>query len=153
MSDILLKTVFRSYSSLCSGMPCDNWGLHLSYCFYQRLVITLVSDPYRVDLRSGWTLIFSHRPILPLELEVFNLHGYIHNSPTPELGASHVNLSMEVRDYRPWRLGEISAPYLHDQWMSGKMSFSKINPILSLGSVEPNINGQAKNGRLKVDSA
>jgi len=37
--------------------------------------------------------------------------------------------------------------------MSGKMSFSKINPILSLGSVEPNINGQAKNGRLKVDSA
>jgi calcineurin-like phosphoesterase family protein len=63
-------------------------------------------DPYRMDLPSGLTLIFSHCPILPLESGVLDLHGHVHNSPTPELGARHVNLSVEVRDYRPWRLGE-----------------------------------------------
>lgn len=70
-------------------------------------------DPYRMDHPSGLTLIFSHRPVLPLESGVLNLHGHVHNSPTPELGASHVNLSVEVQDYRPWRLGEILAPYLY----------------------------------------
>ncbi|MFZ2098824.1 MAG: hypothetical protein WAV05_19490 [Anaerolineales bacterium] len=58
-----------------------------------------------MDLPSGLTLIFSHRPILPLEAGALNLHGHDHNSPTPELGASHINLSVEVLDYRPWRLG------------------------------------------------
>jgi len=79
--------------------------------YYQRLEITLVPDPYRMDHPSGWTLIFSHRPIVPLETGVLNLHGHIHNSVAPELGARHVNLCVEVRDYRPWRLGEILTPY------------------------------------------
>ena len=60
-----------------------------------------------MDHPSGLTLIFSHRPILPLESGVLNLHGHVHNSPTPELGASHVNLCVEVRDYCPWRLKDI----------------------------------------------
>jgi calcineurin-like phosphoesterase family protein len=79
--------------------------------FYRRLGITLLPDPYRMDHPSGLTLIFSHRPILPLERGVLNLHGHIHNSLAPELGASHVNLCVEVREYRPWRLGEILTPY------------------------------------------
>jgi calcineurin-like phosphoesterase family protein len=80
--------------------------------FYQRLGFTLVSDPYRMDHPLGLNLIFSHRPIVPLELGLLNLHGHIHNNPAPELGAQYVNLCVEVRDYRPWRLGEILAPYL-----------------------------------------
>jgi calcineurin-like phosphoesterase family protein len=80
--------------------------------FYQRLGITLVSDPYRTDHPSGLNLIFSHCPIVTLELGLLNLHGHIHNNPAPELGAQYVNLCVEVRDYRPWRLGEILAPYL-----------------------------------------
>jgi calcineurin-like phosphoesterase family protein len=80
--------------------------------FYQRLGFTLVSDPYRMDHPSGLNLIFSHRPIVPLELGLLNLHGHIHNNPAPELGAKHVNLCVEVRDYRPWRLVDILAPYL-----------------------------------------
>ena len=80
--------------------------------FYQKLGITLVPDPYRMDHPSGWTLIFSHRPIFPLELGLLNLHGHIHNNPAPELGTNHVNLCVEVRDYRPWRLREILTPYL-----------------------------------------
>lgn len=56
---------------------------------------------------SGWTLIFSHRPIVPLEPGVLNLHSHIHNSIAPELGAMHVNLCVEMREYRPWRLKDI----------------------------------------------
>ncbi|MBE0411629.1 MAG: hypothetical protein IBX69_18030 [Anaerolineales bacterium] len=65
-----------------------------------------------MDHPSGLTLIFSHRPILPLEAGVLNLHGLVHNSPTPELEARHTNLCVEVRDYRPWRLGAILTPLL-----------------------------------------
>lgn len=100
-------------------MPLLNGKLYLmrgnhdrrSNGFYQRLGITLVPDPYRMDHPSGLTLIFSHRPIVPLEPGVLNLHGHIHDSVAPELGARRVNLCVEVRDYRPWRLGEILTPY------------------------------------------
>jgi calcineurin-like phosphoesterase family protein len=80
--------------------------------FYQQLGITLVPDPYRLSHPSGLRLIFSHRPLLPVEPGVLNLHGHIHNNPTHELGERHVNLCVEVRDYRPWSLGEILAPFL-----------------------------------------
>jgi calcineurin-like phosphoesterase family protein len=60
---------------------------------------------------SGVNLVFSHRPIVPLESGLLNLHGHIHNSLAPELGARHVNLCVEVRDYRPGRLGEFLKPY------------------------------------------
>ena len=75
--------------------------------FYQRLGITLVPDPYQMEHPSGLTLIFSHRPILPLEPGVLNLHGHIHNSLAPELDARHVNLCVEIRDYRPSRLKDV----------------------------------------------
>ena len=56
-------------------------------------------------------LLFSHRPIVPLEDGWINLHGHIHNVlPPPEgskIGASHINMCVEVRDYRPWWLYDI----------------------------------------------
>jgi calcineurin-like phosphoesterase family protein len=76
-----------------------------SNALYQQLAINLVSDAYRMDLPSGLNPIFSHRPIVPLEPGVLNLHRHIHNSLAPELGAGHINLRVEVRDYRPRRLG------------------------------------------------
>ena len=82
-----------------------------SNAFYRRLGITLVPDPYRMNHPSGLKLIFSHRPILPVDPAMLNLHGHIHNSPAPELGPRHFNLCVEVRDYRPWRLGGILTPY------------------------------------------
>jgi calcineurin-like phosphoesterase family protein len=78
-----------------------------SKTFYQNLGITLVPDPFDMLHPAGQKLIFSHRPILSLAPGVFNLHGHIHNNPAPELGFQHVNVSIEVREYRPWRLGEI----------------------------------------------
>jgi calcineurin-like phosphoesterase family protein len=83
---------------------------------YHQMEITLVPDPYRMNHPSGLQLIFSHRPILPLEPDVLNLHGHIHNNPAPELGPRHINLCVEVRDYRPWWLGEILTPFLPRHW-------------------------------------
>jgi calcineurin-like phosphoesterase family protein len=85
--------------------------------FYHGLGITLVKDPYRMVTNMGLNLVFSHRPIVPLPPGLLNLHGHIHNNPAPELGPRHVNLSIEVRQYRPWRLGDVLQPYLND---SGK---------------------------------
>ena len=59
-------------------------------------------------------LVFSHRPIVPLPPGLLNLHGHIHNNPAPELGPRHVNLSIEVRQYRPWRLGDVLQPYMNN---------------------------------------
>lgn len=82
-----------------------------SITFYTDLGIILVKDPYPMSF-AGLHLVFSHRPIVPLPQGMINLHGHIHNNPTPELGEAHVNLSIENRQYRPWRLGEILQPYL-----------------------------------------
>jgi calcineurin-like phosphoesterase family protein len=80
--------------------------------FFESLGITLVKDPYRMVHPSGQRLIFSHRPVFPLEPGVLNFHGHIHNNPNPEVGPRHINLSVEVREYRPWRLGDILRRYL-----------------------------------------
>ena len=83
-----------------------------SCSFYQRQGITLVPDPYHLTLPSGIKLVFSHRPILPLDPGVTNLHGHIHNNSAPAFGTRHINLSVEMRDYRPWRLGELLTTYI-----------------------------------------
>jgi calcineurin-like phosphoesterase family protein len=80
--------------------------------FYNKLGITLVPDPFRMIYSKKLRLVFSHRPILPLDPGILNLHGHIHNNPAPELSPRYINMSIEVREYRPWRLSEILAPYL-----------------------------------------
>jgi len=83
--------------------------------FYHGFGITLVKDPFRMETNTGLNLVFSHRPIVPLPPVppgLLNLHGHIHNNPAPGLGPRHVNLTIEVREYRPWRLGDILLPYL-----------------------------------------
>jgi len=78
-----------------------------SKTFYQSLGITLVPDPYEMHHPSDLKIVFSHRPILPLEPDILNFHGHIHNNPTPELGSQHINMSVEVREYQPWRLCDV----------------------------------------------
>jgi calcineurin-like phosphoesterase family protein len=80
--------------------------------FYQSLGVSLVKDPFYLDHSFGLRLVFSHRPIVPLPPGLLNLHGHIHNNPTQGLGSCHVNLSIEMRQYRPWRLCDILQPYL-----------------------------------------
>lgn len=80
-----------------------------TYCAAHGVI--LVKDPLLVEYGHQTKLAFSHRPIVPLPDGILNLHGHIHNVPPPpegsNLGPNHINMSIEVRDYRPWRLREI----------------------------------------------
>lgn len=78
---------------------------------YEAIGITVVGDPTCMCHASGLELIFSHRPIVPLEAGVLNLHGHIHNNLPAELSPQHINMSVEIRQYRPWQLGDILQPY------------------------------------------
>jgi len=79
--------------------------------FYEAHGVVLVNDPIRIQFDNHFQLVFSHRPIVPLPRSIINLHGHIHNVPPPpgdsNLGPNHINMSVEVREYRPWRLREI----------------------------------------------
>jgi calcineurin-like phosphoesterase family protein len=73
--------------------------------------VSLIKESLLIENEDQIMLIFSHRPIVPLEDGWINLHGHIHNVPPPpegsNLGPNHINMSVEVREYRPWRLGDI----------------------------------------------
>ena len=54
----------------------------------------------------GFLLIFSHVPIYKIKHPLtYNLHGHIHQHKSPT--ANHINMCVEVRGYKPWRLSEI----------------------------------------------
>jgi calcineurin-like phosphoesterase family protein len=78
---------------------------------YESRGVTIVNEPIYVELDEKVKIIFSHWPVVPLEDGVINSHGHIHNSPSPPegsvLGPNHINMSVEVREYRPWRLKDI----------------------------------------------
>ena len=78
---------------------------------YESRGVTIINEPIYVELDEKVKIIFSHWPVVPLEDGVINIHGHIHNSPPPAegsvLGPNHINMSVEVRDYRPWRLKDI----------------------------------------------
>lgn len=83
----------------------------LSRTRYESRGVSICNSPIRVEFNNHIKVIFSHRPIVPLDEGWINLHGHVHNCPPPPggspLGSNHINMSIEVRDYRPWRLGEI----------------------------------------------
>ncbi len=83
----------------------------LSRIRYESRGVTIVNEPIYVKLDEKAKIIFSHWPVVPLDDGLINIHGHIHNSPPPPegsvLGPNHINMSVEVRDYRPWRLKDI----------------------------------------------
>lgn len=83
----------------------------LSRLRYEARGVTIVNELIYVELDEKMKIVFSHWPVVPLDDGVINLHGHIHNSsPPPEgsvLGPNHINMSVEVRDYRPWRLKDV----------------------------------------------
>ncbi len=78
---------------------------------YESRGVTIVNETIYVELDEKVKIIFSHWPVVPLDDGVINIHGHIHNSPPPAegsvLGPNHINMSVEVRDYRPWQLKDI----------------------------------------------
>jgi len=83
----------------------------LSRLRYEARGVTIVNEPIYVELDEKMKIVFSHWPVVPLDDGVINLHGHIHNSSPPAegsvLGPNHINMSVEVRDYRPWRLKDV----------------------------------------------
>jgi len=83
----------------------------LSQTFCEAHGVSLIKNSFQIVLEPQINLVFSHRPIVPLDDGWINLHGHIHNVPTPpegsNVGPKHINMSVEVREYRPWRLKDI----------------------------------------------
>lgn len=66
--------------------------------------------PTFVQEVEGQRILFSHYPDKPRTKQwSVNIHGHIHNLPTPRAagGKRYINVSIEMMDYRPWRLGDI----------------------------------------------
>jgi len=107
------KSNFDILSEMLNGKMILIRGNHdrLSRTRYESRGVTICNTPIQFEFSERTKVIFSHRPIGPLEEGWINLHGHIHNSPPPSegstLGLNHINMSIEVRDYRPWRLDEI----------------------------------------------
>ena len=107
------KVNFELLTGILNGRLFLIQGNHdrLSQSFCEAHGVTLIKDSIQIEMEDRVKLIFSHHPIIPLEDGWINLHGHIHNVPPPpegsSLGPNHINMSVEVREYRPWRLGEI----------------------------------------------
>ncbi|MEN6298470.1 MAG: metallophosphoesterase [Anaerolineaceae bacterium] len=107
------KVNFELVTGILNGRLFLIQGNHdrLSQSFCEAHGLILIKNSLLVELENQMKLIFSLRPIVPLEDGWVNLHGHIHNVPPPpegsNLGPDHINMSVEVREYRPWRLGEL----------------------------------------------
>ena len=107
------KSNFDLLISILHGRLFLMRGNHdrLSGSYYETHGVTLLKEPLLVDYDDHIRIAFSHHPIVPLPAGVINLHGHIHNSPPPTegaiLGPHHINMSIEVWDYRPWRLRDV----------------------------------------------
>ena len=107
------KTNFDLLTGMLRGRLFLIQGNHdrISKSYCETRGVTLIKNSLNVQLSDQMKLIFSHRPIVPLEDGWINLHGHIHNVPPPpegsNLGPNHINMSVEVREYRPWQLGDI----------------------------------------------
>jgi calcineurin-like phosphoesterase family protein len=107
------KSHFALLTGILNGRLFLIQGNHdrLSQTFCETHGVTLIKTSLQITLENRSKLVFSHRPIVPLENGCINLHGHIHNVPPPlegsNLGSFHINMSIEVREYRPWRLRDI----------------------------------------------
>ena len=107
------KSNFEALIGILNGRLSLIQGNHdrLSQTFCETYGVTLIKNALHIILEDQIKLIFSHRPVVPLENGWINLHGHIHNVPPPpegsNLGPYHINMSVEVKEYRPWRLKDI----------------------------------------------
>jgi calcineurin-like phosphoesterase family protein len=107
------KANFELLTSVLHGRLILLRGNHdrLSRTYYEAHGVKLFAEPLQIEYQDHLQLVFSHRPIVPLLEGVINLHGHIHNNPPPSegsnLGPHHINMCVEVRVYRPWRLEDV----------------------------------------------
>lgn len=61
-------------------------------------------EPFAFE-HEGWTVRFSHQPLDDLADGDLNVHGHIHQNPSPT--SRHFNASVERIDYRPVLLKQV----------------------------------------------
>ena len=111
------KAHFELLVGILNGQLLLLQGNHdrISKAFCETNGVALIKNSIQVIVEQQINVFFSHRPIIPLEDGWINLHGHIHNGLPPidgsNLGPSHINMSVEVREYRPYRLREIINPF------------------------------------------
>jgi len=107
------KTHFELLTGILNGKLLLIQGNHdlLSQTYSEAHGVTLIKNSIQIILDPQINLVFSHHPIVPLDNGSINLHGHIHNVPPPpegsNLGPNHINMSIEVREYRPWKLKDV----------------------------------------------
>jgi len=107
------KTNFELLTSVLNGRLILIRGNHdrLSRNYYEAHGVTLLAEPLQIEYQDHFQLVFPHHPIVPLPEGVINLYGHIHNNPPPSegsnLGPNHINMCVEVREYRLWRLEDV----------------------------------------------
>jgi len=107
------KSNFDLLAGILNGRLFLIQGNHdrISKTYCETRGVALIKESLLVEMEDQVRLIFSHRPIVPLPEGIINIHGHIHNVPPPpegsNLGPNHINMSVEVREYRPWRLRDI----------------------------------------------
>jgi calcineurin-like phosphoesterase family protein len=52
-------------------------------------------------------IIISHFPIVPIPEGYLNIHGHVHNNPFPQKEVNHINMSIELLDYKPVRFNDL----------------------------------------------
>ena len=82
------KAHFELLTGILHGKLFLIQGNHdrLSQTYCEALGVSLIKNSFHIALESQINLIFSHRPIIPLEDGWINLHGHIHNVPPPPEG-------------------------------------------------------------------
>jgi len=74
----------------------------------QRFELKIKGRTWHYVRADSYGVVFSHQP-LPLgwlgQNKLLNLHGHIHN--LKDVSPRHINMSVEVRNYRPYKFGEI----------------------------------------------
>jgi len=73
--------------------------------WYKRAGVQTYPRPILREFDGLGTVLLSHKPKDTL-VDMLNLHGHSH-SGRPRMLGNHVNLSVEVRNWRPWSLEEL----------------------------------------------
>lgn len=86
----------------------------LNVLLYRSIGYELIEGYIDWISEEGLTIRFSHEPRNPSEPWFNNIHGHIHNSTKHregerdfELQSGHINVSCDVMDFKPVKLGEI----------------------------------------------
>jgi len=84
------KAHFELLTGILNGKLLLIQGNHdrVSQTYCEANGVTLIKNSFQVILEQQIKLLFSHRPIVPLEDGWINLHGHIHNVPPPLEGSN-----------------------------------------------------------------